>query len=171
MTPDVREAGPNDAAGIAEAHVLSWQACYRGQIPDEVLDNLVVADRAKQWAAILEKGSSEIGVFVGEVEGHIVGFSSCGPAGGDHAVPGAGELSSLYLLPEWWGRGLGVELHDDAIGHLKERGYPVAMLWVLTANHRARRFYEKQGWSWGGYEKMYQRDGFDIPELRYEREL
>jgi GNAT superfamily N-acetyltransferase len=171
MNPDVREAGPDDAAGIAEAHVLSWQACYRGQIPDEVLDNLVVADRAKQWAAAFEEGSGADGVFVGEVDGRIVGFSSCGPARGDQALPGAGDLSSIYLLPEWWGRGLGFELHDAAIGRMRERGYPMAMLWVLTANDRARRFYEKQGWRWAGYEKLYQGDGFDIPELRYEREL
>jgi len=171
MNPDVREARPDDAAGIAEAHVLSWQACYRGQMPDEVLDNLVVADREKQWSSILEKGSSGIGVFVGEVDGRIVGFSSCGPAGGDHAVPGAGELSSLYLLPEWWGRGLGAELHASAIGHLKDQGHKVAMLWVLTANDQARHFYEKQSWAWDGYEKLYHRDGFDIPELRYRRYL
>ncbi len=171
MTFDVREATPGDAAGIAEVHVASWKACYRGQMPDEVLDNLVVADREKQWASALDGDVRGDGIFVGVADGQIVGFSSCGRAGGDHAIEGAGDLSTLYLLPSWWGRGLGAALHELAINRLTERGYPVAMLWVLTANERARTFYEKQGWSWDGYEKMYHRDGFEIPELRYRREL
>ena len=36
MTPavSIRNAGPDDAESIAAIHVASWQATYRGSIPD-----------------------------------------------------------------------------------------------------------------------------------------
>ena len=49
---------------------------------------------------------------------------------------------------------------------MRTRSAASAMLWVLTANDRARRFYEARGWTFEGTEKMYHRDGHAIPELR-----
>ena len=34
----IRTANTDDAAAIAEVHVRSWQAAYRGVFPDDVLD-------------------------------------------------------------------------------------------------------------------------------------
>ena len=41
----IREAEPKDARAIAEIHVRSWQAAYRGQLADDYLDELKVEDR------------------------------------------------------------------------------------------------------------------------------
>ena len=48
----MREAILADAEAIATVHVRSWQAAYRGQLPDEYLDGLTVEDRLSQhqWA-------------------------------------------------------------------------------------------------------------------------
>ena len=49
----VRAATPADAAAIAGVHVRSWQAAYRGIVPDEVLDGLSLPDREQRWRSIL----------------------------------------------------------------------------------------------------------------------
>jgi GNAT superfamily N-acetyltransferase len=57
-------------------------------------------------------------------------------------------LHGFYVRPEWWGTGVADELHDAALAELA--GCPERRLWVLSENHRARRFYEKHGWRLNG---------------------
>ncbi len=45
----VRKAKIEDATGIAEVHVLTWQCAYRGQIPDSYLDGLSIEKRTEGW--------------------------------------------------------------------------------------------------------------------------
>jgi hypothetical protein len=49
----VRPARPGYAAAIAEVHVRTWQAAYRGQIPDAFLDGLSVERHHEAWRANL----------------------------------------------------------------------------------------------------------------------
>lgn len=171
MPADVRPARPEDAESIGRVHVETWQSCYRGQIPDEVLDTLSVTQRAEQWHRRLCAEPLRGAVFVAEVDDEVGGFASCGAAGGDHGIEGAGELEAIYVHPRLWGTGTGHGLLQAAERWLRDAGFPTAMLWVLTANARARRFYEIAGWRFDGLEKMYERDGHEIPEVRYVREL
>jgi diamine N-acetyltransferase len=55
-------------------------------------------------------------------------------------------LEGLYVVPEEWGSGVAVLLHDEAVRAARERGVEHLHLWVLEDNHRARRFYERRGW-------------------------
>ena len=57
-----------------------------------------------------------------------------------------GVLQTLYVMPEWWGRGVGNNLHEFALDRLRETNVQEARLWTLTENRRARAFYEKRGW-------------------------
>jgi GNAT superfamily N-acetyltransferase len=59
-------------------------------------------------------------------------------------------LDGLYVLPAFWGRGVGRELHDYVLERLRERGSERCHLWVLEENHRARGFYERRGWELNG---------------------
>lgn len=61
-----------------------------------------------------------------------------------------GVVQTLYVLPEFWSRGIGSALHDLALERLRELNVEEARLWTLTENHRARAFYEKRGWSLTG---------------------
>jgi len=45
----IRSATVEDAIGIAEAHVASWQTAYRGLLPQALLDGLSVERRTTQW--------------------------------------------------------------------------------------------------------------------------
>jgi GNAT superfamily N-acetyltransferase len=61
-----------------------------------------------------------------------------------------GVLQTLYVMPEFWSRGIGSALHDLALVRLRETNVQEARLWTLTENQRARAFYEKRGWTLTG---------------------
>jgi GNAT superfamily N-acetyltransferase len=82
------------------------------------------------------------GTFVARDGRRIVGVLSIGAAGEREAT---GEVRVLYVLPEWWGSGAGQRLLEHAHRELA-REFDDAMLTVLRANDRARRFYERNGW-------------------------
>jgi GNAT superfamily N-acetyltransferase len=65
-----------------------------------------------------------------------------------------GVLQTLYVMPEFWSRGIGSALHDLALARLRETNVQEARLWTLTENHRARAFYEKRGWSLTGQTRV-----------------
>lgn len=54
-----------------------------------------------------------------------------------------GEVISIYLLPDYMGKGYGKMLMKSAISELKMQGCGKIFLWVLEENVRARLFYEK----------------------------
>lgn len=56
-----------------------------------------------------------------------------------------GEIISIYLLPDYMGKGYGKTLLKSAISELKMQGFENIFLWVLEENIRARHFYEKSG--------------------------
>ncbi len=62
-------------------------------------------------------------------------------------IPGLAHLWQLFVLPEWWGRGVAPTLHDAAVAEMGARGFDTARLYTPTSHARARRFYERRGWS------------------------
>jgi len=73
----VRAASVIDARWIAEVHVRSWQAAYRGQVPDDYLDSLSVDQRETVWTSILQEASlPSSGAFVIEDDDRVIaGFA------------------------------------------------------------------------------------------------
>ena len=59
-------------------------------------------------------------------------------------------LNGFYVRPEQWGSDVAPALHDAVVDAIRTAGCARAHLWVLEANARARRFYERLGWSENG---------------------
>ena len=159
--------------GIAIVHVRSWQAAYRGLVPQDYLDSLDAEQRRPVWERIVGEAEwPRAGTLVAEEGKNVVGFASICPARDDDKEPAnAGELAAIYLLPEAWGKGLGRELMISALSALSDAGFGEATLWVLDTNSRARRFYEAAGWHADGAVKQDARRGFVLNEVRYRRAL
>lgn len=167
----VRDATPDDARAVAEVHVRTWQAAYRGLVPDDYLDRLSVERRETGWRDTLSAELPEVFTLVAEADGRVVGFAGGGPSRDEDVDDTTGELYAIYALPEWWGTEVGAALLEDAITRLRT-GYARATLWVLAGNARARRFYEKAGWRADGTTKDDDRWGdFVLREVRYRAEL
>ena len=167
----IREAEPKDAEAIAEVHVRSWQAAYRGQLTDEYLDGLSVGERLEQHRRSLEQPRAEWRTWVADDEGRVTAFAVTGPSEDADAEPSTGEVYAIYLEPDRVGTGLGRELFEHAISDLRDRGFSVVTLWVLETNERARRFYEVAGWRADGTETNERVDCEMRPTVRYRVEL
>ena len=167
---NLRRATFADAQGIAEAHVASWQAAYRGLVPDAVLDNLSVADRRTQWESRLTKGESNL--WVTGPDNHVLGFISCCPSRDvDLPPPEFAEISALYVRAEAWDTGCGYALCQAAFTKMQRASATSAIVWVLTDNARARRFYERVGFTPDGSAKDITLFNVTLPEVRYRRPL
>lgn len=165
----IRRARPEDARAVAEVHVGSWRHAYRGMLPDAYLDRLSVEDREAMWRHSF--GEADGGAFVAEAGRRIVGFASFGPSRDADAGDATGEVPAIYVEPSTIGRGVGRELIEAATGALRDAGYRRATLWVLEANGRARRFYEKAGWAWDGTVDRHDFECANEPVVRYAVDL
>lgn len=161
----VRRAVPEDAAAIGRIHVETWQAAYAGLLPAEFLAGLDVRERAETWRGVLARRPGA--THVAEAGGEVVGFADTGPARGE---AGAGELYAIYVRPGDWGTGAGRALIEAAEAALREVGFAEAILWVLTGNERAERFYRLAGWL-PEDEKADVVAGVEVVERRYRKAL
>ena len=157
----IRAATPADLDAIVAVHVAAFRAGNSPHLPPESADRMTKERSAAGWTEVLESLPRESVVLVIEEHDGIVGVVGAGAAREGDA--NGGELYALYVDPPHWGSGCGAALDAAAREHLTERGFPDAMLWVLEANERACRFYERQGWSHDGS----RRDHLGAPAVRY----
>ncbi len=167
----VRPAVPEDAPALAAVHVRSWQAAYRGIVPDAVLNSLSVERRAAFWADTITDLQPPTGIWVAEHDGAVAGFVHVRRSKDHGAEPSVGEVGAIYLIPEAWSRGLGRALLDTAVVELGRNGFEAATLWVFRDNARARRFYERAGWAPDGEAKSIEIGGVSLVEVRYRIDL
>ena len=173
MTPSthtIREARLGDEEALGTLHVRAWQAGYRRMMPDAFLDGLRVESRAARWKKVLASGFGDgKRLFVQLEDRTLVGMAGIGP---DRWKLGCGELYMINVDPDAWGRGFGRALLAHAQGALRELGHARAILWVVSRNDRARRFYERAGWTFSGLDEEHEisEDGsvFMCNEARYE---
>jgi GNAT superfamily N-acetyltransferase len=154
---------------VARVHVGSWQAGYRGLLPDAYLDGLRAEDRAQRY----DFASDDVrapATMVAMDDGRICGFATTSPAR-DSDVQECGELCALYVDPEWWGRGVGAMLIAAARVRLVEQGFRSAVLWLLAGNARAERFYRIGGWAPDGMRRTDTMWGVTVDEGRWRRDL
>ncbi|BDZ40422.1 GNAT family N-acetyltransferase [Microbacterium suwonense] len=166
----LRAATVDDAHGIAVVHVRSWQAGYRGLMPQHVLDGLSIAEREAGWARILTETVRGSQTLVVERAGTLVGWASFGDAR-DADAAGTGELWGIYAHPDAWSTGVGHLLIDGVERALVDAGHEAAYLWVLEGNERAASFYERHGWASDGATKVDRRPGMVLHERRHVKRL
>lgn len=155
---------------MGRVHVESWQATYRGQIADDHLDALSATERGEQWAAAIAGGLGprRTRLVTDGDDGMVSGICLAGPAAHDGAPASLGEVHLIYVHPDHWDTGAGRALMIAALDFLRSAGFSDAILWVLTANDRARRFYERGGWTPDGVTRVDEiAAGLEVHETRY----
>jgi GNAT superfamily N-acetyltransferase len=170
MTVEVRPAVVGDVGALAETHVAAWRAGYRGLMPQEYLDGLDVAEHIGFWTQRFASGHEDSRMMVAAVNGAVAGFAVFGPAR-DAESGDDGELYALNVHPDHWSAGAGSALLTAAHRGLADLGHVCATLWVVTGNARARRFYERHGWTVEPIERDDKLAGLTVPEVRYTRRV
>jgi ribosomal protein S18 acetylase RimI-like enzyme len=162
----VRAATRDDAAAIAHVHIETWRTAYRGIVPDDILAGLSYERRLQRWTEILGRPADRrSGNFVAAADDRVVGFVSGGPErDGDPLYKG--ELYAIYVLMAYERRGLGRLLTHAVAAMLVEAGFDSMLVWVLSDNIAARRFYEALGGT-ALREKPADIFGLTLPEVSY----
>jgi len=182
----VRPATTADAAAIATVRADSWRAAYDSLIPAAALAGATGPASVSAYAESLITRSCA-GILVAEPQqpassGHaVIGFASFGPerdAAGQLGPPpeaspsgsAAGELYAIYVHPAYWGGLAGWQLLTELASQATAQRYTSLSLWVLAANRRARRFYERSGFAVTGESQVLDDLG-GVTEIRYWRPL
>lgn len=170
---DVRPAMLDDVAQIAKVHVLGWQIGYRGLLPQPVLDQLTAANRIARWTATVQTAAWPAqGTLVASDDEDMVGFVDIRPTHNEDQDPAqVGEIASLYVHPDAWGRGIGRQLVTAAKEQFTAAGRTSSTLWVLDTYTRAIAFYTSLGWSPDGGIRPDIVGGMTIHDLRYRCQL
>jgi GNAT superfamily N-acetyltransferase len=161
----VRFAEPRDADEIERIRVRGWQAAYRHVFPPEKLDAIPLD--SSRWRDRLLSPEPGFEVLLATEADQVVAFASLYAYEDE---PKTALVGAFYVDPPHWQRGIGGDLLRQAEDRLSER-YSAAVLWVLEANHRARQFYERAGWSADGATESNERLGVTALELRYRKRL
>jgi len=149
-----------DAVAVAEIHQAAVSVAYRPFFPGHPVPT--AGELCEEWLAALADPTAV--ALLATVDGRPAGSVM---ARADRQFP-AGELHALHVVPAEWGHGIGSALHDGALDVLAGAGYDTAWLWVLAANDRARRMYERRGWT---PRTDIARDCLGVQELRYSHPL
>ena len=158
--PDVqlRPAQPEDAPAIAAIWHLGWRDGHLGHVPDELT-------AARQADSFRTRAAQRIGdTTVAVIGGEVAGFTM---------VVG-GEVEQVYVAARHRGTGVADLLLDDAERRIRAGGHTAAWLAVVPGNARARRFYERHGWTDAGpfdYAAAGDRGPIAVPSHRYVKEL
>jgi len=166
----LRRAAEADVTPIAKAFVRSWQAAYRGQMPDSFVNGPTMAAGVRRWKRRLSGRHPGKETWVVEGDGAVVGFARTGPCRDPDAGPSWGEVYTIYLSPEWWGCGAGRALFAHAVASLSARDFRPLVVWVVETNARARRFYGQAGWQPDGANKTSTSHGVEVRRVRYRLE-
>lgn len=128
---------------------------YREFAPSDWHPRDVVADRDRRGEVLADPTTWVlIALSEGAPVGHVAFMPArAAPTGESGArwheralIAGLAHLWQLFVLPDWWGRGVAPQLHDAAIAQMRAEGYSDARLFTPSLQARARRFYERRGW-------------------------
>ena len=136
----VRPAARADASTVAELHVATWKATYKGLLPDAFLDGLTPAMRLPLWRDAIEYGEPQVFMAVAD-NGKAAGFVGFDRSRDPKTKPTTGEIWALYVTPEHWGQGAGLALwgrrprrpdrrrlhRSHTVGHAAQRTRPALL--------------------------------------------
>ena len=154
----IQTLGPQElsaADDLACIMIAAWRAGFRGILPDDTIGKYTCfAPCRDMFRQILRSGIGTM--YLARVNGLAVGLLYWLEEGND------ARIEALLTVPEVWGAGVAAGLMEQAL--TDACNFQRVTVWPFAENHRARRFYEKQGFSPTGRSRM-----GDTEEIEYLR--
>ena len=145
----------SSANGLAHIMIAAWRSGFRDILPAEIIEKYTqfgpCADMFRQILA-----SGEGWMYLARLDSKCVGLLYWLPEGE------TARIEALLTVPEVWGKGVAKALLEQALADASS--YKQITVWPFAQNHRARRFYEKHGFSPTGNHRM-----GDAEEIEYLR--
>lgn len=138
---DVRKAVDSDRTDIIAINRVAWENAYQHIYTDEEIADLF-AERITQGGTWTTRRRSQLETFVAEIgaSGAVIGFVGTTLL----KRAGEGEITHLYVHPDYQRQGVGRLLWDTGVAFLKSKNCKMIWVWVLE-KAPAYRFYLYQG--------------------------
>ena len=146
---------PEEIEGKSFVHWQTWREAYDDLLPAEFQETMTL-ERCRFFSQKYPENT-----LIAMDGKKIVGFISYGNFR-DEAIQ-AGEIIALYVLKDYYGKGVSEQLMHAALVALDH--FSEIYLWVLKDNKRAIAFYQKMGFTVDGPEKILEL-GKPVKELR-----
>ena len=141
-----RSASEADAAALADLGRRSFVETFGHLYRADDLAAFLTSHSEERWQE--ELADPGFAIRVAEEEGALVAYAKLGPPSLPFEPKGRPiELRQLYVLKPWHGAGVAATLMDWVLAEARARDADELYLSVFTDNHRARRFYERYGFS------------------------
>jgi GNAT superfamily N-acetyltransferase len=153
----LRPAQPTDVSGVGAVWASGWADGHRGHVPIELERHRTRSG----FVRLAERRVQHTTVAIDHML--VVGF----------VVVIGDELEQLYVAASSRGGGVAGRLiaHAEAV---VAKSHSVCWLAVASGNSRARRFYERSGWSDSGpldYSAEIDSGHITVPTRRYQKQL
>ena len=146
MSISCRDAVPGDAAALADLGRRTFSETFGHLYSPENLAAFLETHSQEKWHS--ELSDPAFAVRLAEADGAPVAYAKLGPPSLPFAPRGRPiELRQFYVLKPWQGAGIAAVLMEWVLEESKRRGADELYLSVFVDNHRARRFYERYGFS------------------------
>ena len=146
---------PEEIEGKSIVHWHTWREAYDDLLPAEFQETMTL-DRCRFFSQKYPENT-----LIAMDGKKVVGFISYGNFR-DETIQ-AGEIIALYVLKDYYGKGVSKQLMHAAFVALDQ--FSEIYLWVLKENKRAIAFYQKMGFTFDGQEKILEL-GKPVKELR-----
>lgn len=146
---------PEEIEGKSLVHWQTWREAYDDLLPAEFQETITL-ERCRFFS---QKYPENTLIAIDGMK--VVGFISYGNFR-DETIQ-AGEIMALYILKDYYGKGIAQKLVKAALNALDH--FSEIFLWVLKDNKRAIAFYQKMGFTLDGQEKILEL-GKPVKELR-----
>jgi ribosomal protein S18 acetylase RimI-like enzyme len=155
---ELRGASFDDVEAVASIWRDGWPDGHLGNVPDE----LVAARTPESFSsrAAQRVGDTVVAVVGGAVAGFVMVVDD--------------EVEQVYVSSRHRGSGVAAALLGEAERRVRTNGHERAWLAVVAGNARARRFYERMGWTYEGafdYPAASSGGTIPVPCVRYVRRL
>jgi ribosomal protein S18 acetylase RimI-like enzyme len=156
--PTIRPATGDDAAAVAEIWRSGWHDGHTGNVPDKLV--AVRTDESFRVRAAERVSDTTVAVVGSSVAGFVMVVDD--------------EVEQVYVSRDHRGSGIAGILLAAAEQLVAANGHATAWLAVASGNARARRFYERSGWTDEG-DFRYPAEGpdgpIDVPCRRYVKRM
>ena len=146
---------PEEIEGKSLVHWQTWREAYDDLLPAEFQETMTL-DRCRFFSQTYPENT-----LIAMDGKKVVGFISYGNYR-DETIQ-AGEIIALYVLKDYYGKGVSKQLMHAAFVALDQ--FSEIYLWVLKDNKRAIAFYQKMGFTLDGQEQILKL-GKPVKELR-----
>ena len=146
---------PEEIEGKSLVHWQTWREAYDDLLPAEFQETLTL-EKCRFFSQKYPENT-----LIAMDGKKVVGFISYGNFR-DETIQ-AGEIIALYVLKDYYGKGVSKQLMHAAFVALDQ--FSEIYLWVLKDNKRAIAFYQKMGFTFDGQEQILKL-GKPVKELR-----